>query len=1000
MPALRRSSILLCVLLLALAGEAAAQNDFFTFESGPVRPVALTPNGGRLLVTNTPDGHLEVLDVSWYSEPLPWKSIPVGLEPVAVAAVSNDEVWVVNHLSDSVSIVSLSQGRVIRTLLVGDEPRDIVVADPPGEVGPRVFITTAHRGQHRTDASISGVPGSGDPQLTTESIGRADVWVFDADDPGDAMGGTPLAILSFFADTPRALAVSPDQSSVYVAAFYSGNQTTTVAEPVVCDGWAGAGACAGDGIGSPGGLGGGQLPGGNPGPDKSSDDITAPEVGLIVQWDSADSRFEDELGRNWNNGVRFTLPDKDVFAIDAVTLAETAHHKSVGTTLFNMAVNPNDGTLYVSNTEARNLTRFEGPGGGGSTVQGHLAESRITIIDDPDTTGTAVTPRHLNKHIDYDQLPAGAGVKDDSLSTPTFMVPDVSVPGSEKLYVAAFGSSKIGIFDIASLENNAFVPDSASHIALTGGGPGGMALDASKSRLYVYTRFDNGLSMIDTGTDTEAWHDTFHNPEPPSVVEGRPFLYDALETSSNGEASCGSCHIFGDMDHIAWDLGNPDDTVKSNPMPVNLGSLIDFASIPVNGGADTNEFHPMKGPMTTQTFRGMVNSGAMHWRGDRSNGSFGIHATDSNLSFNNFIVAFSGLLGRDGDISGTDMQKFTTFALQIMLPPNPVRNLDHSLTTAQQNAHDFYMGPRRSDGLATDVGGVTTGFTCDGCHTLDASLGLFGTSRNSSFENLTQTVKVPHIRNVYQKIGMFGLPDTPLEVPGNNGFKGDQIRGFGYLHDGSVDTVFRFFHGEVFNGLFDTNTGFENTQQITDMEQLMLAFDTDFAPIVGQQVTLTSGNGSDVNPRIDLLLQRASVFYDSLAVGGNVRECDLVAKGQVSGQDMGWRWDVGDGEFKAADGSVITDPNLRLLAASTDITYTCMPPSYGQRAGINRDRDNLLDALDNCPAVPNDDQTDTNGNGLGDACDPFPVPEPGQLPMLACGVLTLLALGRRRARLR
>ena len=26
----------------------------------------------------------------------------------------------------------------------------------------------------------------------------------------------------------------------------------------------------------------------------------------------------------------------------------------------------------------------------------------------------------------------------------------------------------------------------------------------------------------------------------------------------------------------------------------------------------------MKGPMTTQTLRGMDNSGAMHWRGDRS----------------------------------------------------------------------------------------------------------------------------------------------------------------------------------------------------------------------------------------------------------------------------------------------------------------------------------------------------------------------------------------------
>ena len=54
----------------------------------------------------------------------------------------------------------------------------------------------------------------------------------------------------------------------------------------------------------------------------------------------------------------------------------------------------------------------------------------------------------------------------------------------------------------------------------------------------------------------------------------------------------------------------------------------------------------MKGPMTTQTLRGMVNSGPMHWRGDRSDGFFG-KGTDEELSFNNFIVAFEGLVGRE-----------------------------------------------------------------------------------------------------------------------------------------------------------------------------------------------------------------------------------------------------------------------------------------------------------------------------------------------------------------
>lgn len=37
---------------------------------------------------------------------------------------------------------------------------------------------------------------------------------------------------------------------------------------------------------------------------------------------------------------------------------------------------------------------------------------------------------------------------------------------------------------------------------------------------------------------------------------------------------------------------------------------------------------------------------------------------------------------------------------------------------------------------------------------------------------------------------------------------------------------------------------------------------------------------------------------------------------------------------------------------------------------IDSDGDGIPDILDNCPNVPNPDQADTNGNGIGDACDP------------------------------
>ena len=50
----------------------------------------------------------------------------------------------------------------------------------------------------------------------------------------------------------------------------------------------------------------------------------------------------------------------------------------------------------------------------------------------------------------------------------------------------------------------------------------------------------------------------------------------------------------------------------------------------------------------------------------------------------------------------TEMQLFADFQVPVMLPPNPIRKLDNSLTASQQRGHAFYTGSRPSDGI--DVG--------------------------------------------------------------------------------------------------------------------------------------------------------------------------------------------------------------------------------------------------------------------------------------------------------
>jgi len=203
-------------------GGAVAGESYTLFESGQVRPLAMSSDGKTLFALNTPDNRLEAFIIT-PNGLQPKGSVLVGIEPVAVAVRNNDEVWVVNHVSDSVSIVdvrNLNKMRVTRTLLVGDEPGDVVFAGPGRD---RAFITTAHRGQN--------VPY--DPQLTTPGVGRADVWAFDAANVGTSLGGTPLRIITLFTDTPRALTVSPDGSKVYAAGFKTGNRTTTIFEMTV-----------------------------------------------------------------------------------------------------------------------------------------------------------------------------------------------------------------------------------------------------------------------------------------------------------------------------------------------------------------------------------------------------------------------------------------------------------------------------------------------------------------------------------------------------------------------------------------------------------------------------------------------------------------------------------------------------------------------------------------------------------------------------------------------
>jgi len=805
---------------------------FTNFETEPVSPLILSADGRYLYALNTADDRLEVFTAQ--GETLSsLAETTVGLRPVALALHGN-EVWVVNHLSDSVSVVDVSnpsRPRVTHTLQVGDEPRGIVIAGPKHD---HVLVATARRGESLT-------PG----------VGRAQIWIFEAAQPE-----TPPKVLTLFGTKPRALAASADGRYAYAAVFLSGNGTATVSgEDAVRLGRT---------------------------PPIYIDSVpysAVPKQGAIVQ--RSDRGWLDYQNRDWTPAVSFELPDYDVFVIDTKSDSPKVVEEisNVGSVLFNMAVQPGSGEIWVSNTEAFNFVPYE------PRLRAKFAENRITRIFPMSGGGNRTKAVNLNQHIDHSPATDPLSGRELSLAQPLDLV---FQPDGKEAYVAAFGSGKIGVLD-----STGRVVD---RIAV-GFGPAGLALDAKHQRLYVLNHFDATLSIVNLRTrQTIVTVSLRHDPTPAVVKQGRPFLYDATLTSRDGDLSCATCHVFGDVDGLAWDLGDP--AGQTIDYPVRLKNTQPLAE-------PRQALHPLKGPMVTQSLRGLAATGPFHWRGDR----FGNPFTPGNdiPSFKDFNVAFVELLGRAEEISDSAMDTFARFVLTIRYPPNPNQRLDRGMTRDQQAGFEFFTGP-----FLSGAGQVN----CEGCHNLP-----LGTNRLINFENIQvgRDMKTAHLRNLYQKVGRFNVP-------------GPQVSGFGLLHDGTLDTVVNFLRLDTF--FFPGSTEEEKDVTRRLLESYIMAFDTGMAPAVGKQLTISDELREKDRQLIDMLVTRA-------AAG----DCDLTARGWEQKRLRGWLLRNGSFYSDRSDETVLNLEGLlsRYRRHSEPLTFTCVPPGDGLRSALDRDLNGHLD---------------------------------------------------------
>ncbi|MFL6213191.1 MAG: hypothetical protein ACJ74J_04775 [Blastocatellia bacterium] len=777
---------------------------FKNFESPQVHPLALTPDGTRLLAVNSPGARLCVFDLTG-DLPTLAAEISVGLEPVSVVARSDHEAWVTNWLSDSISVVNLTTGNVTRTIDVGDEPTDVVFAGAQRE---KAFVCVSGLNQLR---------------------------VYDADAPANAP-----QIISINGKQPRALTTDATGSRVFVSVFESGNQTTVVSAKQVQDG--------------------GGLP--KPTPKMGKKLPPAPNVGLIVKWNGAG--WADQRGNTkWGQFIPFTLADVDLVVVNAAgtTPQIQAEVSGVGTAVGNSVLDPATNRLYVVNTEAHNEVRFE------PNLSGRFASTRIALVD-----FAAGSPRvrnsDLNPHINLDIAEGSDSERRLSLALPA----DVARGADGTLYVAAMGSAKVGVVNAAG--------DVQGRINV-GQGPTGLAVDEARQRLYVLNRFDQTVSTVDLRARAEVRAvELGFNPEPQVVRDGRRFLYDA-SLSAHGDLACASCHFNGHRDGLAWDLGNP------------RGSLIAAA------GLISSIFHPMKGPMTTQSLRGITGNEPLHWRGDRP-------------KFSDFNPAFMSLLGGPRQLNDNEMASFTAFVQSLTYPPNPLQNLDRSPPNPPSGPN-AERGQQLYNNSPLDAGLLT----CNACH--NAFPGFRPGTNNLIIPGLvlqeTQDFKVPQLRGLYQKVGMLNESGKPLS-------------GFGFIHDGSVATLLDFLRLPVFR--------FRNDDDRRDVAAFVMAFDSGIAPAVGLQVTLNSETPDSVAAaeRLRLLMAQADA--------GN---CDLVVKGIYGGSRRGFVY-VGAGHLqpdRQSDAPLSWEELVQAAKAGGELTFTGVPVGDGRRLGIDQNNDGRLD---------------------------------------------------------
>jgi hypothetical protein len=462
------------------------------------------------------------------------------------------------------------------------------------------------------------------------------------------------------------------------------------------------------------------------------------------------------------------LPDEDLFAIDPAAGTVTAVSRHAGTILFAHGINPATGRHWQLGFESLNKdpnVQTE------PAHKGRFALNRLTLTTLP-APGQPLTSTH--DFIDLDDTDRStSGLQIDPART-------VAQPST-----VAFLPSGLGIVCGAATDNvvicsNGSVGNSVEGEVLyefdlpDGSIPRYALIDPlAQQLLAVYCWGTNQILVYDLfalGTPPGLVLDVGHDPAPEAVQRGRELFYDASKSEHNN-LTCGSCHIDGTSDQLAWNLSNA---------PLDK-----------------------KGVLHTQTLVGIDRLAPFHWRGERP-------------VLNDFQGAFTGLLGGPAELSAQEFSDFQAFVFSLRNPANvgadERRVLNDALAKTQPNGlvGSAVNGQRLFTEQVVDLGS----FTCADCHTLPT-----GSNNDLISEEITLIPTMSHMEttafNELEDKDMPTVTFTLFGIPTQR-----PLTGYGLLHDGQILSRFDFVNAPAF-ALDD--------QGVADVTEFLVQFDSGLA---------------------------------------------------------------------------------------------------------------------------------------------------------------------------